>query len=385
MIVAVGDGVRYCDPDIFVGLRWPANYPPDLHMRPIPKVYNRSCLGLQFHQRPMEAWPQTFFADDAPHSGLLALDLVRWMGAQDINLIGAERPRTTPKDGDTDYDALLERAPHYLRVFSCSPLAEINRVVPYSPLGELLDTLERSVPRSHLPDVWTCRMRPEQPHGIVTGLDKAQEFLLEWWLKNLRKHNPEVPVCVVDFGLTPGTMHRLLPFNGDLYQKYGPLGHRSVVGDVVNPWFFKPGAIAQAPFSTVLWLDPDCEVRGDLSPLLHALDDKPSVGLAAVLDPLQPDTRFNGGVLAIRRDADLVRLWCEAVRDNQGENDQEALNCVCSALGVGTVTLHRRWNWVVHDPEGRTYEGAKGVGATIIHHIGPCGKERIRRLIEAQP
>ena len=37
---------------------------------------------------------------------------------------------------------------------------------------------------------------------FITGVDQNYEWLLKWWVRNLRKHNKDVHLTICDFGIS---------------------------------------------------------------------------------------------------------------------------------------------------------------------------------------
>lgn len=134
----------------------------------------------------------------------------------------------------------------------------------------------------------------------------------------------QVPVCVVDLGLT-------LP-QRRLCQRLGYICDPDLVmPEQVPGWqtWNKPFFIAQSPFRYSLWLDADCLVVGDLAPLFAAIRQEPLLvrhwecpfyafsnyaelyRRFPVRRRLTPEQIPNAGVigLALPRDQELLRTW----------------------------------------------------------------------------
>ena len=44
---------------------------------------------------------------------------------------------------------------------------------------------------------------------ILTGVDTNHEDLIEWWLNNALKHNPNENIGVWDFGMSPAKREKI--------------------------------------------------------------------------------------------------------------------------------------------------------------------------------
>lgn len=99
---------------------------------------------------------------------------------------------------------------------------------------------------------------PDEELGIVIGVDKNQEWMLDWWWETYFRHN-DYPVLFADFGMSPRGL--------DFCRSKGKVSGRVELDD--TPWFKKPFGCLQSTFQRAIWLDTDCEVRGNLKPLFQ--------------------------------------------------------------------------------------------------------------------
>lgn len=195
---------------------------------------------------------------------------------------------------------------------------------------------------------------------IIVGVDESQEDLLPWWHANVRRHNPDVPIVIADFGMSPAARMTARAMG------------KVVLIPRVNPqhaWFGKAHAILQGTHEAILWLDVDCEVRGDLSPLWR--DHLPAAGVAMAPDPPQhprsPDMG-NSGVVLVRHGDDQVREWARRNAETQLYGDQD----VIYRMGA-RPTLPQTYNWL------RLIDGYPDAPeAIVVHHTGREGKSWIR-------
>ncbi|MBY0529746.1 MAG: hypothetical protein K2P51_06105, partial [Rhabdochlamydiaceae bacterium] len=132
-------------------------------------------------------------------------------------------------------------------------------------------------------------MEHKAPLGVLVGTDRSQEWLLAWFYAHFRKHNPDCPIAFADFGMSPEA-HLWCQERGRVFHVEGFPLENVENGEFIfrnelwqlNPlnvadfpserkyFFYKPLAFALSPFRRTLWLDLDCEVRGNLNALLNA-------------------------------------------------------------------------------------------------------------------
>src|SRR5580692_7422515 len=136
-----------------------------------------------------------------------------------------------------------------------------------------------------------------QGDGILVGADVSQEYLLPWWWDHYSRHN-SFPVTWIDFGLSEqmkdwcrekGELISLkicselfmatqdevsikensdLPFEIQIRPKYiNPFQEDSDLWKARHIWFKKPFALLQSPYKRSIWLDCDCEIRGNIKEL----------------------------------------------------------------------------------------------------------------------
>ena len=131
-------------------------------------------------------------------------------------------------------------------------------------IDEALAETERNLPTFPDEHIWDAehagmlRWGPVRNPGcgVLTGCDARHEWLLPWWLEKLREHNPLIPVAFANYGMTEKGL-KFCQAHGQVYNIFAPKAL----------WFRKPFAILNSPFAVTLPMDPDCEVRPDLTPL----------------------------------------------------------------------------------------------------------------------
>ena len=126
---------------------------------------------------------------------------------------------------------------------------------------------------------------PTAPLGVIVGCDRHQEWILPWWWSHFSAFN-SLPVLFVDFGMSIEasewcSQRGKCPFSQEppplrfspkarFPQKWSNLGKPDLGGGFGQPALAGLKNLLRflhSPFKKNLWLDFDCEVRGDLSPL----------------------------------------------------------------------------------------------------------------------
>ncbi|MGK5595196.1 MAG: glycosyltransferase [Parachlamydiaceae bacterium] len=237
--------------------------------------------------------------------------------------------------------------------------------------------------------------------GIITGCDRELEWMLPWWFLHLREHHPELPVTIVDFGMSPRLKSwcaqnaRIIPLSlPDSFftkrrwmpERFKPIEKQLKTIDSPlqrkrRAWFKKPFAMLCSPFKRSLWLDVDCEVRGSLTTLLQQAENP--AGIALALEPeykaqekiedhlLLPGNKlYNSGVIVYLAEATLLQNWAEATlnSDEHFHGDQDILSKIINERHAPVTVLPNEFNWRV------IYWGINHQ-ATILHWAGKSKTE----------
>jgi hypothetical protein len=218
---------------------------------------------------------------------------------------------------------------------------------------------------------------PHSDHfGIITATDAGQEWLVPWFVENVRRYN-DIPISVVDLGMTEQGV--------GVCKDLGLVVHHAEIPDFTVIWYTKPWAILQAEYNIILWLDLDCEVLGDITPMADLLESHQAIaiqrdfgaGAAMCVGQYPGEPKINAGTLVVRRHADVICKWARAVEYMAGyaRSDQEAFTRVLYLED----TIERAW---IPEP----YTALRCVGPMkpsdlIYHWTGPVGKEHIRKEI----
>jgi hypothetical protein len=240
--------------------------------------------------------------------------------------------------------------------------------------------------------------------GVLVGSNRSQEWLLPWFFAHFRKYNPSTPLCFADFGMSPagldwcqqkGSVFQVPPikkhppgsrgvlFSGDFWEEQGL--NTSLFTPERWVCFRKPFAILESPFQRTLWLDLDCEVRGDLSSLFAT--PLPNGGLAATpcrsfchVKNLSTQNvflidKYNTGVVLVDKSSLLLKSW--ALFSGQPvsfRTDEGSLSFLASRGEVEMGLLSHLYNWPLQWGENEQ--------AYVYHWMGREAKARLQRVLE---
>lgn len=197
-------------------------------------------------------------------------------------------------------------------------------------------------------------------NGVVVGCDACQEWMLPWWYENYTKHNA-YPVVVADFGMSG---------------RYGLDSIKIPTIPGVKVWFNKPVAIREAPFDCTVWIDIDCEIRGDIGRIFEYARK----GFAVTRDPYAAKRCLNtdpiaSGVVGVTNNNQILDKWIDTTmaQCSRFRGDQEILNSFVNASSPGVVVMPPVYQWLRLDGDNPE--------ALIMHWTGPTGKDIIRSKI----
>lgn len=200
--------------------------------------------------------------------------------------------------------------------------------------------------------------------GVVTGSDTNGEWMLPWWLTSFRKHN-SYPVCFADFGMSD-TSKRWCSENGkilDLTWQFSP--------PRLN-WFKKSYAILACPFDTIVWIDSDCEVLGNINDIFNYANQ----GLAVTIDKhnrwVKHKNGVQSGVVGVKHGNDIITKWADACATTSQRGDQECLNNdILKDNRNGVIIMPQKYQHLRLD-------GPSQPDTIIYHFTGPAGKKIIK-------
>jgi hypothetical protein len=209
--------------------------------------------------------------------------------------------------------------------------------------------------------------------GIIVGCDRNQEWLLAWWWSHYSAHNTR-PVTFVNFGLTTeaiawckerGDLLDLTGLNssefikepeGQLREKWEARYGKELWSER-HAWFKKPFACLSSPYSETIWIDLDCEVKGNLSPLFQTLHLGFDLGLCPesesvqqlhhTLEFLRPgEVNYNSGVIVFRK-GDAIDFWVEqtVTCNDLFIGDQQSLSRSLFLRPCNLFSVPAAFNW----------------------------------------
>ena len=206
--------------------------------------------------------------------------------------------------------------------------------------------------------------------AIIIGCDHKQEDILFWFIRNFRKHSPNIPVQVVDFGLNEPTLISLKSHVNEILT-ISPHQNKKT-------WFNKPRAMLATKAKKTLWLDIDMEIVKDISDIFD-LSRPNELGL--VQDQYYQSVgkaQYNTGLVLFENKPKLLFEWDGMIDKSLERGDQEVLKEYLE----NTPDAHRR-TFSIPDKYNvvRLFYQVHASAIDdlrIIHWTGPRGKEIIR-------
>lgn len=205
---------------------------------------------------------------------------------------------------------------------------------------------------------------PQAKDGVLVATDIGREWMLSWWWNHYSRHNTH-PVAFVDFGMTEearawcrerGEFISLRV--ADVFVAEQEEIDASFVQDWEKyfgkhfwpsrrAWFKKPLACLQSPFQRTLWLDLDCEVRGDISSLFAFADHPAGIALCKERWTKREYPTYNSGVVPFRRGLPLIEAWANEsfVKNHLFRDDQDVLSYLIADQKIDVNPLPEQINW----------------------------------------
>lgn len=231
----------------------------------------------------------------------------------------------------------------------------------------------------------------QERDGVLVASDIGSEWLLPWWWDHYSKHNSH-PVAFVDFGMSR-EMKEWCQERGETI--------RLRVADVFvaeeeeieeslalvwrqnseerfwrkrSAWFKKPLACLQSPFRRTLWVDLDCEIRGQVAPCFAFANS--ANGFALHKQP-RGSLLYNSGVIPFKHGLPLFETWAGECleKTDRFRGDQEVLSHLIAKEKLDVHALPIEMNW--------GYSYGENPNALIIHWWG-IGQESIRHQMAAK-
>jgi len=242
------------------------------------------------------------------------------------------------------------------------------------------------------------------PKGVLVGiLYEETEQMLDWWMGNYLWFN-SLPVCFAGFNVTAETRQKC--------ESWGSFIDVSDINFVEGRWK-RPFVLQRTPFKQTLWMDIDCEVRGNIDTLLEM--KSPSLMFErrteelTVVENLQnsqdvrqwanvpPEAKaYDAGIVRYDKGCELIDKWCERCKvvrrlpvemfedevfaeDNSFVFDQEVLSLLAHEAPTSI-------GWLPNKMCRNKHHGDQGT--FLIYHRaggGVEGKGGIRKKIRDNP
>jgi len=205
--------------------------------------------------------------------------------------------------------------------------------------------------------------------AFITGCDSNNEWQLPWFFENYKKHN-DTPLVFADFGVED--IEAVKP-------------HVHAVVDLTKVeekgWFKKPKAIYHCPAKQKVWLDTDCEIRGNISgifgllkpQMLNMIEDKPWA-------KRRGGVQYNSGVVGVIDKPVILGMWAQWVQEGGEVGDQEVLTANLNPITAIKYinSLPNEYNWLRLQIEN---DNEPATNARVVHWTGAKGNDRIRSMI----
>lgn len=204
---------------------------------------------------------------------------------------------------------------------------------------------------------------------FITGCDSNNEWQLPWFFENYKKHN-DTPLVFADFGVED-------------IEAVKPHVHAVVNLTKVEEkgWFKKPKAIFHCPAKQKVWLDTDCEIRGNISgifgllkpQMLNMIEDKPWA-------KRRGGVQYNSGVVGVIDKPVILGMWAQWVQEGGEVGDQEVLTANLNPITAIKYinSLPNEYNWLRLQIEN---DNEPATNARVVHWTGAKGNDRIRSMI----
>ena len=210
---------------------------------------------------------------------------------------------------------------------------------------------------------------------FITGCDVNTECQLPLFWENYKEYN-NTPLLVMDFGMSKDMRvwveENILECVDVLTQAEG--------------WFKKPSAMLRAceESEKVCWLDTDCQVFGDISPIfdltvpfkIGMVEDRPWTKRRG-----EYGAWYNSGVVVWEGKPNILRAWAEQCINDGWVGDQETLYAMMGGDEIMKMSiiepLPHKYNTLRLD----YVDNIAVKNPLIVHHTGKKGKEVIKEMM----
>tara|TARA_A100001201_G_scaffold136427_1_gene125465 strand:- start:78 stop:707 length:630 start_codon:yes stop_codon:yes gene_type:complete len=199
---------------------------------------------------------------------------------------------------------------------------------------------------------------------ILTGVDTNHEHLIEWWVDNALRHNPNENIGVWDFGMSFDKREKIKIDYPNVWLST-PLDKHNTSG-----WFYKLHAVIEAPEKRVAWLDVDCEI---LTSIEDVFDLVPPDMIGLTRDIVRANW-WATGVIVVNDRPKLLYDWNYRLNAGNIRGDQEALKeMVGTEPNEQIQELPQDYQWL----RISLNSGHDSPTKKVIHWTGPVGRKHI--------
>ena len=199
---------------------------------------------------------------------------------------------------------------------------------------------------------------------ILTGVDTNHEHLIEWWVDNALRHNPNENIGVWDFGMSFDKREKIKIEYPNVWLST-PLNKHNTSG-----WFYKLHAVIEAPEKRVAWLDVDCEI---LTSIEDVFDLVPPDMIGLTRDIVRANW-WATGVIVVNDRPKLLYDWNYRLNAGNIRGDQEALKEMVGIEPNEQIQeLPQDYQWL----RISLNSGHDSPTKKVIHWTGPVGRKHI--------
>ena len=199
---------------------------------------------------------------------------------------------------------------------------------------------------------------------ILTGVDTNHEHLIEWWVDNALRHNPNEKIGVWDFGMSFDKREKIKIEYPNVWLST-PLNKHNTSG-----WFYKLHAVIEAPEKRVAWLDVDCEI---LTSIEDVFDLVPPDMIGLTRDIVRANW-WATGVIVVNDRPKLLYDWNYRLNAGNIRGDQEALKEMVGIEPNEQIQeLPQDYQWL----RISLNSGHDSPTKKVIHWTGPVGRKHI--------
>lgn len=160
---------------------------------------------------------------------------------------------------------------------------------------------------------------------FLTGCDKTQEWMLDWFLDNYKKHN-DTPILFANFGVSDPMLSKIK--RQKKFHAVLDLTKTKEIG-----WFKKPVSMMNSPSKKTVWIDTDCEVLGNLEKIFDLLiEGKLNMVEDVPWSKRRKETWYNSGIVGFVDKPSILQKWVSKVKEEPKVGDQEVLHNMTDQL-----------------------------------------------------